>query len=146
LHIVTTVAAVWIPLATDLTLANVADNEVAPALIWELPEEVRFVLGDLHYNAPNVYQVCTQRGQILVTSQYGKYPHKVPGVEVRRIFHKLHSLAIENFNEHFSTLSVFLTATVRSLPGAWPIHSDLPWGRFLSINWPSCTALRMALP
>ena len=23
------------------------------------------------------------------------------GVEVRRIFHKLHSLAIENFNEHF---------------------------------------------
>jgi len=101
LHIATTVAAVWIPLAAELTPANVADNEVAPALIWELPEEVRFVLGDLHYNAPNVHQVCTQRGQILVTPQYGKYPHQGPGVEVRRIFHRLRSLAIENFNGHF---------------------------------------------
>jgi hypothetical protein len=35
LHIVTTVAAVWIPLAAELTPANVADNEMAPALIWE---------------------------------------------------------------------------------------------------------------
>ena len=29
------------------------------------------------------------------------YPHTDDGVEVRRIFHKLHSRAIENFNEHF---------------------------------------------
>jgi hypothetical protein len=36
-----------------------------------------------------------------VTSRYGRYPHTDPGVEVRRIFHKLRSLAIENFNEHF---------------------------------------------
>jgi hypothetical protein len=33
LHIVTTVAAVWIPLAAELTAANAADNEVAPALL-----------------------------------------------------------------------------------------------------------------
>ena len=31
----------------------------------------------------------------------GSYPHTDPGVEVRRIFHKLRSRAIENFNEHF---------------------------------------------
>jgi len=101
LHIVSVVAAVWIPLAADLTPANTADNEAAPALIEELPQELHFLLGDRHYNAPNVRDVCEHRDYILVTSQYGRYPHTDPGVEVRRVFHKLRSLAIENFNEHF---------------------------------------------
>ena len=101
LHVVSVVAAVWIPLAADLTPANTADNEVAPALIQELPKELRFLLGDRHYNAPNVREACDQQDYLLVTSQYGRYPHTDPGVEVRRIFHKLRSLAIENFNEHF---------------------------------------------
>src|SRR5947207_11405164 len=52
LHLITTVAAVWIPLAAELTPANAADNEVAEALLRELPAEVRFLLGDQHYNAP----------------------------------------------------------------------------------------------
>ena len=38
---------------------------------------------------------------ICKNTQYGKYPHTDDGVEVRRIFHKLRSLAIENFNEQF---------------------------------------------
>jgi hypothetical protein len=101
LHVVSVVAAVWIPLAADLTPANTADNEAAPALIQELPPELRFLLGDRHYNAPNVREECEQRDYLLVTSQYGRYPHTDPGVEVRRVFHKLRSLAIENFNEHF---------------------------------------------
>jgi hypothetical protein len=101
LHVVSVVAAVWIPVAADLTPANVADNEVAPALIWELPPEMRYLLGDLHYNAPNVREECDKSGRILVTTQYGPYPHTDAGKEVRRIFHKLRSLAIENFNEHF---------------------------------------------
>jgi hypothetical protein len=101
LHIACVVAAVWIPLRAELTSANVADNEIAPALIGELPPEAHFILGDLHYNAPNVHAVCQQTDRLLVTTQYGPYPHTDPGVEVRRIFHKLRSLAIENFNEHF---------------------------------------------
>jgi len=101
LHIACVVASVWIPLSAQLTPANEADNEVAPALIDELPADARFVLGDLHYNAPNVRTVCEQTGRLLVTTQYGSYPHTGPGVEIRRIFHKLRSLAIENFNEHF---------------------------------------------
>lgn len=101
LHIACVVAAVWIPLSAELTPANLADNEVAPALIYELPPEARFVLGDLHYNAPNVRELCEQTGRCLVTTEYGPYPHMDPGVEIRRIFHKLRSLAIENFNEHF---------------------------------------------
>jgi hypothetical protein len=101
LHIACAVASVWIPLSAQLTPANEADNESAPALIYELPADARFVLGDLHYNAPNVREVCERTGRILVTTPYGPYPHTDPGVEVRRIFHKLRSLAIENFNEHF---------------------------------------------
>jgi hypothetical protein len=101
LHLISVVAAVWIPLAANLTSANEADNELAPAVIWELPPEVRFLLGDLHYNAPNVQDECRKSHRILVTTQYGPYPHTDDGVGVRRIFHKLRSLAIENFNEHF---------------------------------------------
>lgn len=101
LHVVSVVAAVWIPLAADLTSANVADNEAAPALIWELPSEMRYLLGDLHYNAPNIREECEKTDRILVTTQYGPYPHTDDGKEVRRIFHKLRSLSIENFNEHF---------------------------------------------
>jgi hypothetical protein len=34
---------VWIPLAAELMVANVADSELAPVLLRELPSEVRFV-------------------------------------------------------------------------------------------------------
>jgi hypothetical protein len=101
LHIACAVAAVWIPLSAELTPANVADNEAAPALIHELPPQAHLILGDLHYNAPNVREVCEQTDRLLVTTHYGPYPHTDPGVEVRRLFHKLRSHAIENFNEHF---------------------------------------------
>ena len=101
LHLATSVAAMWIPLAARLTPANTGDNTVAPELIHDLPAEVRFVLGDVHYNAPNVQQACREPERILVTTQRGAYPHTDDGVEVRRLFHKLRSVSIENFNEHF---------------------------------------------
>ena len=59
LHLVSTVAGVWIPLAAELTPAHVADSELAPRLLADLPAEVRFVLGDLHYNAPTVRTAAT---------------------------------------------------------------------------------------
>ena len=101
LHVVVTVAAVWIPLAAELTAANEADNEVAVPLIRELPPEVRYLLGDIHYNAPNVRQAWETSDRFLVVTQYGPYPHTDPGKEVRRVLHKLRSITIENFNEQF---------------------------------------------
>jgi hypothetical protein len=44
LHLAICVCEVWIPLCCRLTPANTADNEVAPHLIEELPDEARFVL------------------------------------------------------------------------------------------------------
>jgi hypothetical protein len=101
LHLVVTVAAVWIPLAAELTPANLADNEVAPRLLSELPPELRFLLGDTNYDAPTLREQCAATGLALVTSKHGRYPHTDPGVEVRRVFHKLRSVANENFNEQF---------------------------------------------
>lgn len=84
------VAGVWIPLAAQLTPANEADSQLAEKLLQELPSEARFVLGDTHYNAPEVRQLCESQECILVASGHrGAYPHTDPGVEVRRIFHEL---------------------------------------------------------
>ena len=104
LHLTITVAGMWIPLSARLTPADVADNQIAPLLIEELPQEARFVLGDTHYNAQNVRDKCERTERFLVASKRGAYPHTDAGVEVRRIFHKLLSLANENFNEHFKSI------------------------------------------
>jgi Transposase DDE domain len=89
LHLTITVAGMWIPLSARLTPADVADNQIAPLLIEELPQEACFVLGDTHYNAENVRDECERTQRFLVTSKGGAYPHTDSGVEGRRIFHKL---------------------------------------------------------
>ena len=101
LHLAVVVANVWIPLAALLTPANTDDGEVAPELLRELPAEVRYVLGDHLYNRDELRKLCEERGRELVASRYGKYPHADGGKEIRRVFHKLRSVANENFNEQF---------------------------------------------
>jgi len=105
LHLLTVVAGVWIPLAAELTPANVDDgSEMAKLLYWqgaELPAAIRYVLGDQHYNTPLLRAICRLQGWWLVATHRGNRPKRDPGQEVRRIFHKLRSLAIENLNEHF---------------------------------------------
>jgi hypothetical protein len=105
LHLITVVADVWIPLAAELTPANHDDGTEAAKLMWfdkcELPPDIRYVLGDTHYNTLLLRAICNLKGWWLAATKHGKYPHTDGGVEVRRIFHKLRSVAIENFNEHF---------------------------------------------
>ncbi len=137
LHLVTTVAAVWLPLAARLTPANAADNEVAPALIADLPPEARFLLGDVAYNDPDLARQCEATGRILVTAQRGRYPHTDDGVEVRRIFPELRSRAIENFNGHFKAIfdvqrpvpTKGLRATRRFVLGAVFVYQLTLWLR-----------------
>lgn len=104
LHLATTVAAVWIPLAAELTPANAADNETAPRLLPELPAELRFLLGDTGYDDADLRARCAADGRVLITAKRGRYPHAGPGVEVRRLFHALRSRAIENFNGQFKAI------------------------------------------
>jgi hypothetical protein len=99
-------------LAADLTAANAADSDIAPELLCRLSAEVRCVLGDRHYNTPELREHCAEDGRILLTSRYGRYPHTDDGVEVRRMFHKLRSIANENFNEQFK--------------GIFDVHGQVP--------------------
>lgn len=101
LHLAIAVCSVWIPLAAELTCANVYDGDVAPLLLRELPPEVRFLLGDSHYRDDGLQTACQKRDCSLITPRPGRHPHADPGVEVRRIFHKLRSKAIEPFNGLF---------------------------------------------
>lgn len=137
LHLAVTVASVWIPLAARLTPANEADNIVAELLVPELPLETRFALGDKHYNAPNVKQACRWRNLFLVTTQYGSYPHTDDGAKVRSVFHKLRSVANENFNEHVKAifnghdrvLTKGLVSTQRYALGAVLVYQLVLWHR-----------------
>lgn len=103
LHLVVTVAGVWLPLAAELTPANAADNEQAPSLLDALPSQPQqlFVLGDTAYNDPAIRQHCAQHRRTLVATKRGAYPHTDDGAAVRRVFHALRSRAIENFNGQF---------------------------------------------
>jgi hypothetical protein len=152
LHLISAVATVWIPLAALLTPANTADNEVAPGLIREVPSDMRFLLGDRHYNAPNVREAWENDVRILVASQYGAYPHTGDGVEVRRVFHKLRSRTIENFNEHFKGIfdghgqvpTKGLLNTKRFALGAVFVYQLALWYRFEN-QLPLCIGLKAFL-
>jgi hypothetical protein len=117
LHLAVSVGAVWIPLAAELTAANTADNTIAPRLLAPLPTEVRYVLGDTHYNDPEVRTRCEQADRALVATRRGAYPHHDDGVEVRRLFHKLRSQAIEPFNGLFK--NIFEWRTQMPVKGLW---------------------------
>jgi hypothetical protein len=103
-HLVISVAAVWIPLAADLTPANVADNVQARPLLQDLPPVVRFILVNVHDNDRAVRQFCETTDRWVVTSQRGTFPHMDPGVDVRRLFHALHSRTNETFNAQFKSI------------------------------------------
>jgi hypothetical protein len=138
LHIITTVAAVWIPLAAELTAANAADSEVAPGLLCRMPPEVRVVLGDTSYNTPELQALCQEDERTLVTTKRGRYPHTDDGVDVRRLFHKLRSAAIENLNEQFKGIfdahgqvpTKGLSNTRRFALGAIVVYQLALWYRY----------------
>jgi Transposase DDE domain len=148
LHLVVTVAAVWIPLAAEVTPANAADNEVAPRLLPVLPPQLRFLLGDTSYDDTALRTTCEQAGVLLVSSKRGAYPHTDDGREVRRVFHQLRSHAIENFNEQYKALfdghasvpTRGLLATQRYLLGAVLVYQLL-----LLYRWTTGGELRVGL-
>lgn len=135
---IVTVAAVWIPLAAEVTTANTADNELAPALLDDVLTEIRVLLGDTASNDPDLREKCEASTINLVTTRRGGYPHTDGGVDVRRIFHQLRSHAIENFNGHFKAIfdadqpvpTRGLVATRRWVLSAVFVYQLAVWYRF----------------
>lgn len=105
LHLVTTVAAVWIPLVAEVTPANVADNVQATRLLPDISDDARFILGDTHYHDTALQTQAVERGQVIVASRRGgTRPRTDDGAAVRSLFHALRSHAIENFNGQFKAI------------------------------------------
>lgn len=101
LHLVCSAASLWIPLAASLTAANTADPDEAPALIRQLHPSIRYILGDTHYNVPEVRRPCEQKGRFLIATQRRSKRKTDPGAPVRQLFHRLRSKSIEPFNALF---------------------------------------------
>jgi hypothetical protein len=134
LHVVSAVAAVWFPIAAVLTPASIVESEPAPELLREVPAEVRFVLGELHDTTPGLHAHCAQADRVVVTSTYGRSPYPDDGVEVRRVFHKLRSKAMEHVHEHFKGIC----DEHGQVPDLWPDRDSTlrVWGDFcLSIGF-----------
>jgi hypothetical protein len=104
LHLVTTVAGVWIPLAAELTPANIDDGwQAARALWWgrwKLPTQTRYILGDTGYNQMGLRAICRVKGWHLLTPHRGRRRKIDVGREVRQVFHALRTHSIENLNQH----------------------------------------------
>jgi hypothetical protein len=73
-------------------------------LAQELSADIRYCLGDKHYRDDDFRAYCQLTGRCLITSYSRRYPHRDAGVEVRKVFHKLRSQAIEPFNNLFKNV------------------------------------------
>lgn len=104
LHLISTIASVWIPLAAKLRPANDADCTIMEALIPTLRVRPSFFCGDSAYNTDPVRLACEKHGATLVASSRGKQPRTDEGVEVRKIIHALCHHAIENLNGLFKNI------------------------------------------
>jgi hypothetical protein len=140
LQLVTTVAALRVPLAAYLTPANVADNEPATTRLPAMPDQARFILGDSQYwDGALREQAASQDWLRLAARRGGSYPRTDDGVEVRRRFHALRHHAIEPFIGQFRAIfdvgrpvpTRDVRATRRSVLGAVFVY-----------HLPRCTATR----
>jgi hypothetical protein len=100
-HLVTPVAAVWSPLAAELTPAHLAANVQALTWLPALPAEVRSSWGDQPDNDPTSDAAGADAGRTVVATPRGPSPHPAAGVEVRRRFHARRSRAIAPLHEPF---------------------------------------------
>jgi Transposase DDE domain len=104
LHLIVTVGQLWLPLAAELTPANVADNTEAVLLLEALRETALFVLGDRSYHDAELATHCARRQRTRVTTKHGRSPQRAAGVAGRRLCHQLRTHAIENFNGQFKSI------------------------------------------
>ena len=143
LHLVTTVAAVWIPLAAELTPANAADNEVAPALLRELPAAARFVLATCTTTHPTCRNTVSRLGG-------SWWPRNMAPIRTPATALKCAACSI-NYVRWLSRTSTSSsrassTATVRCRLRACATPNVLPWAPSCSISWRSCIAFNMTSP
>jgi hypothetical protein len=65
---------------------------------------VRYILGDTHYNDPDLRLLCEQDERWLIATHKGTHARTDDGAPVRQFFHRLRSQAIEPFNGLFKNI------------------------------------------
>jgi hypothetical protein len=137
LHLASLVGGCFLPLAAVLTKASVHDATAAPAVLDELPDDTRFVLGDTAYQTPALHAECTAQGWTLVAPGWTSAPPTDPGKPVRAVFHALRHVASENLNElvkdlfglHGTVPTTGLLATSRYVLGCIFVYQIALWYR-----------------
>jgi DDE family transposase len=137
LHLASVVADCFIPLAAALTRASVHDATIAPALLAEVPHDTQYVLGDTHYQTPDLHDRCAQQGRTLIATHWAPTPPDDPGKPVRAVFHAVRHVAAENLNElvkdafglHGTVPTTGLLATQRWVLGAIFVYQVALWYR-----------------
>jgi Transposase DDE domain len=137
LHMASIVAGCFIPLAAVLTKASVHDATAAPALLEELPQGTRFVLGDTAYQTPMLHAECAGQGWTLVAPGWTSALADDCGKEVRAVFHALRHVASENLNElvkdlfglHGTVPTIGFLATSRYVLGCIFVYQVALWYR-----------------
>lgn len=137
LPLASVVGQAFIPLAADVTPANVHDATVAPALLDEAPLATRFVLGDTHYQMDALHDHCDLHARTLVATQWAPVPDPDPGKPVRAVFHALRHRAAEILNElvkdlfglHGAVPTTGADATRRYLLGCIFVYQVAIWYR-----------------
>lgn len=109
--------------------------------------------GDSHYQTETLQAHCERNDRVLICSRGKRKPvADDPGREVRRIFHKLRSVAIENWNEHFKALfeghgqvpTKGKANTQRFALGAVLVYQLLVWYRW-ELGWDLCRGMKAFL-
>jgi hypothetical protein len=151
LHLATTVAGVWIPLAARLTPANEADSRLTPKRYFESYLLRRlasssWAIPTTTQRAPEVRELCEAQERILVASLWARAlpaRRRGGGRSYRRIFHELRWRAIENFNGQFK--SIFGgNAQVPTKGKLNTARFALLGAIFSYTNWPCSTSMSTA--
>ena len=71
LHLAVTTGTLRIPMAAELTRANVSDNRVAPDLVEQLPEDLILLLGDSQYRDPKLDAQCDDVNEVFEVASCG---------------------------------------------------------------------------
>lgn len=137
LHLASVVSGCFLPLAAVLTKASVHDATAAAALLDELPDGTRFVLGDTAYQTPTLHQGCAAQGVTLIAPGWTPAAAADPGRPVRTIFHALRHVASENLNElvkdcfglHGTVPTTGFLATSRYVLGCIFVYQVALWYR-----------------
>jgi hypothetical protein len=140
LHLLTTVAAIWFPLAADLPPADIAANVQALPLGDHLPHDAptrpRFLVGDAQYNDPTLWERGEPRTASGSRRSGGAIPITTMGAR---------SAASSTSRAPMPSRASLASSRASSIVWARSRPAAPSWALSLSTTWPCSSATRPAV-